>query len=536
MAAVGVIALLFLSPLLALFSRIDRAALTETLASPGFARSLQATLVSAGLGGALSLAIAIYFARYFGLHDWRGKRLQRLLALLPYLIPNFILASAYVIAWNPASGLLNAWLPFPSGLYGLTGMVVLFAVTHAPVALLMIEDKFRRMDSSWREAAQLSGARPARILLRIELPILLPTLLSAFALCFTLNISAFAIPAWIGAPERVYPLTYKVYQSIQVGGAEGIPQAASYSIVLFVLSLVPLALAAWVGRQERKFVLLSGKASRKAPLPAQGAPFAAFQAVFWILQTVTWIAPLAVLAVSTLVRPGCLQQSGLSCLGDASLRSYAYVLFDLKETRQAIEGSLAYGTLAALLILALSLGALAFFSGHRSRLRALELLFASLVATPGAVLALGLIVTLSGRYGVNLYNTPWILVAAYVLKHASLAFQPAVTGLSGVSSSLIEAARLSGARTGRVWRRILLPILKPELMGGFFLVLIPILGELTMSVFLSSPSFRPIGSVLFDLQDYADQASAAALSILLVCMVLALNELARLLSRGRLGY
>src|SRR5262249_43515248 len=92
-------AALFLGPLVALFARIDRAALSETLGSPGFSRSLEATLVSSAAGATLAIVIAIYFARYFTRYDWKGKRLQRLVTLLPYLIPNFILATSYVIAW-----------------------------------------------------------------------------------------------------------------------------------------------------------------------------------------------------------------------------------------------------------------------------------------------------------------------------------------------------------------------------------------------------------------------------------------------------
>jgi len=80
------------------------------------------------------------------------------------------------------------------------------------------------------------------------------------------------------------------------------------------------------------------------------------------------------------------------------------------------------------------------------------------------------------------------------------------------------------------------PLLEGELIGGFFLVLVPILGELTMSIFLASPSFRSVGTVLFDLQDYADQAAAGALSILLVAAVILANEAGRIASRGRLGY
>jgi iron(III) transport system permease protein len=291
-----------------------------------------------------------------------------------------------------------------------------------------------------------------------------------------------------------------------------------------------------LGRNERKFVLVGGKASRRAPARMSPRGFALFQAAYAAVHLFSWILPLGCLLASTLVARGCLQREGLSCLRDLTLSSYGYVIFDLVETRRAIEGSLIYGSLGAALILAVTVLCLVSFSRSREKLRAFELLFSSLVATPGAVLALGLIVVLSGRFGLNFYNTPWILVTAYVLKYVSLGFQPALLGLLGISPSLIEAARLSGAGRAGLWRRILFPILSPELMGGFFFVLIPILGELTMSVFLASPSFRPIGAVLFDLQDYADQAAAGALSMLLVVLVLILNETARWLSRGKLGY
>jgi iron(III) transport system permease protein len=242
------------------------------------------------------------------------------------------------------------------------------------------------------------------------------------------------------------------------------------------------------------------------------------------------------LLLSTLVKPGCLQQEGLACFSEPTARAYTYVLFELKETASAARGSLGYGTLSAITILLLSIGSLILLARNRVALQISEWIFSVPLSTPGAILALGLIVVASGRYGINLYNTPWIVVAAFLIKHLSLAFQPLRTGYGAISESLIEAARLSGASPSRIWGRIVLPILRPEWMGGFFLVLIPILGELTMSIFLASPSFRSFGTVLFDLQDYADQASAAALSILLVGLVLLLNQLAYTVSRGKLGY
>jgi iron(III) transport system permease protein len=531
--AVGV---LFAAPLAGLLGQIQGAHLAALYGDPGFRKSLNITLQSGFWGAATSVVLGLLFARQFALHEWRGKRLQRLMLLLPYLIPNFILAIAFVIAWNPTTGLLNFAFKFPFGLYGMFGMTFLFAVTHMPVAFLLFEDKLRRIDPSLREAARLSGAGPWHVFRTVDLPLLKPTIVGALGLSFALNISAFAIPAWIAAPKNIYPLTYKIYQAIQLGGLDGLPDAAGLSVALFALALIPLILGYVFQGNEKKYAVLTGKSAKVADQVQSAGEFARFQAAFLISQLLFWIAPLFCLFLSTVVKPGCLQAQGLSCLSEISFSRYSYVLWDLQETRVALKGSLVYGSVAALIIIVTAVVSLAFLSRDKRKVRTVESVFAILISTPGAIIALGLIVVCSGKYGINLYNTPWIAVVAFVLKHMSLAFQPLRTGLANISTSLMEAAQLSGAGPAAVWKKIIIPILQPEILGGFFLVLIPILGELTMSVFLASPTFKTIGTVLFDLQDYADQGSAAALAILLVLLILALNELARLLSRGKLGY
>lgn len=531
-----ILAALFFGPLVVLFAEAGPEQVHEVLNAPGFMKALGITVLTGGLGGVLSVLLGLAFARPFARWSWRTKRAERLLGLAPYLMPNFILATAYVIGWNPATGLLLNIVPLPFQIYGIFGLTLLFAVVHTPLAFLLLEGKLTRLDGSLTEAARLSGASPRRIFWRIELPLIRPTIISAFALTFALNASAFAIPAWIGAPDRIYTLTYKVYQAIQVGGQEGLPLASVYSLALFLLVLPILGVLAYAQRHEKRYVILSGKAARTAAQVPTRAQLLAFRAGFLTFQLVTFIAPMICLVLTTITLPGCLQQTGLACLSEPTLRSYHYVLFDLAETKDAFVGSGVYGTISALVIMSLSIVTLIFLSGSRRLLALAESLFALLMATPGAIIALGLIVAASGRFGINLYNTPWIVVVAMLLKHQSLAFQPLRTGLANISSSLLEAGRLSGANTVTVWTRIVLPILKPEVTGAFFLALIPILGELTMSIFLASPSYRSLGTVLFDLQDYADHASAGALSVILMLIILAANEAARRFSGGRVGY
>lgn len=526
----------FLGPIFVLFTKIDPILFQETLSSKSFLKSLNVTLIS-GFGGAvLSAIFGVYFAHFFSKYQWKFKRIQRLGFLIPYLIPNCILAAAFVVAWNPVSGILTSSLPFPGELYGTWGMTFIFGVVHAPLVFLILEDKMQKIDPVFFEASQVSGANSVKTFFKIELPLLLPAILSAMSLCFSLNISAFAIPAWIGAPEKAYALTYKVYQTLQLGGEDGISQSAGLSLILFLLAIPSLALNVWIQKSEKKYLLITGKASRKMESIFTSKKFYMFQASYVFCMFIFWILPLAVLFLSTFVKPGCLQQNGLACFQDASLKSYEYILFELPDTKQALTQSLIYGTLSGILIITLSLIALMFFSNKKTFQQTLEWFFAIPIATPGAILALGLIVSYSGQFGINLYNTAWIAVVAYVLKHMNMAFLPIRNGLMNIHASLVEAAQISGASKKRAWKDIVVPILKPDIMGVFFLVLIPILGELTMSVFLASPNFKSIGSVLFELQDYADQASASALSIVLVLLILFMNQITRWLSRGKLGY
>lgn len=528
---------LYALPLVILLTEVSPAALSEMLQQDNIQKSIFVTLTSATAAAAISTALGIFFARQFSTYQWRFKRLQRLFLLVPYLVPNFVLATAYVVSWNPTSGLLNNLLPIPFSLYGFIGLVVVYAVSHIPVAFLLLEDRYNRLDPALREAARMAGASSRSVFFRIECRLLFPSILSALCLCAALNLSAFAIPAWIGAPAKLYPLTYKIFQALQLDPTTGISDGAALSVVLYTCVAPFLILSAFGTRNQSRYITVSGKASRVSAHQQEKRSFRIFQTLYLVLQLFFWVAPFVTLFITTLVAPGCIQNEGLvPCLTNANLNSYSYVLFDLSETKMGFVQSFQYGLLASVFITLISMITLAITFKRPSLSRLTEILFAIPVASPGAIIALAFIVSFSGRFGLNLYNTASILVLAYIVKHTNLAFQPLKNGSQNLSMSLIEAGRMSGAGTFQTWRHIIFPILRPELLGGFCLVLIPIVGELTMSIFLSSPNFRPIGQVMFDLHDYADQNSAAAIAVILVVAIFIINGLAYRLSRGKVGY
>jgi iron(III) transport system permease protein len=89
-----------------------------------------------------------------------------------------------------------------------------------------------------------------------------------------------------------------------------------------------------------------------------------------------------------------------------------------------------------------------------------------------------------------------------------------------VDPSLEEAAVVSGATTFILLRTIWFPLLSRTVLAAWFLTALPMFTELTMSVLLTGPGGATLGTVLFQLQEYADQPSAAALAWILLSAAL----------------
>jgi iron(III) transport system permease protein len=114
-------------------------------------------------------------------------------------------------------------------------------------------------------------------------------------------------------------------------------------------------------------------------------------------------------------------------------------------------------------------------------------------ATPGIVIALALIITFSGNFGLNLYSTMTILVVGYVVKYLTMSVRTISASLSQVHPSLEEAALNSGASWLQSLRDIMWPLIRPSVVAGWFLVFMPSFYELTMSIILYGSQTKTIG-------------------------------------------
>jgi iron(III) transport system permease protein len=108
------------------------------------------------------------------------------------------------------------------------------------------------------------------------------------------------------------------------------------------------------------------------------------------------------------------------------------------------------------------------------------------------------------------------MLLAYIAKDLAISIQNLHPVVGMIDKSLREAARISGAGSFTILDRILFPIVSPAIAGVFLLCFLPMLSELTMSVLLYGPGAETLGTLIFQLQDYANPLAACALATVLV--------------------
>ena len=473
-------------------------------------RSLELALLVAAFSGFLGVVFAWLVAR----SNLPGGVLLSRLLTVPYALPAYLLGMAWVVLGNPNVGLLRDLLP-GTGTYGFWGMV--FVETGVAFAFPFLELKagFEKLDPSLEEAARMSGAAPFKVFCDVSLPLLWPALLNGMVLSFLYTISSFGVPAILGLPVRKFVLTTLIYSQIKVGGAAGLIAGLKLSLILLVIAIAALFLSGWLNRVQRKRsqAIASGKASRPSIVelgPWRGAAGVAVWAFWIVVVALPWLA-LGLSALAPL--------AGDFSPAHWTARNLSYVVH-LADFREGLRNSLILTLIVAtgLVLGGFVLGFLAVRRGQRWA-GALVQLAALPFATPGSVLAL-LIVFASAWFGGVSSPLFWMAVA-YALKYAAVPARMMTAAFRQVHPSLEEAARICGASPLELLGGIWFPMLKGALSAGWFLAALPIFTELTMSVLLTGPGGATLGTVLFQLQEYADQPSAAALAWILLTIALA---------------
>jgi len=496
----------------------------QVLSEPDTYEALKNSLVIAAGVTVFSTIIGVFFAWLVSRTDLPFKGTMKLLFLIPFMLPSFIGALAWKMLLSPRSGYVTKLLmssfgleSAPFNIYSLAGIIAVETMYLFPFVFIQVSGALERMDPTLEESARISGAGLFTITRRITLPLMMPSIGAGALLVALYSLAHFGVPAILGSEVGIYNIPTKIYERIyQSGGSfSAIRTATILSTILVVSAGVILYLQSFILKAGR-FQVISGKSMRPVLLKLRGMK------IPLLIFSIIYIAITVLLPTVTIFMVGTLKTYGIEfTAANMTLDNVKYILFDWKMTRDAIWNSF-YISLAAAFVTML-VGTLISYVIVKMKVRGkflLEFLGVLPFSVPGTVIALGVILMWSGRFGVNLYNTAWIILVAYIARYMAFSLKSNSAALEQVHDSLEEAARACGATHWQALKDIVIPLIKPGMVAAFFLIFLPALRELTTSVLLYGPKTRTIGVAIYALNEDGETVYAATLaSVALVIIV-----------------
>lgn len=171
---------------------------------------------------ALSTLVASLAARALTHHRFFGREAFRFATVLPFLIPTTVFAMGVQVAFIRA------------GLAGtVAGVVLAHTIVALPYAMTIMTDVTEAAGTRLEEQARVLGAGPFSTLVHVQLPLLLPGVLSASAMSYILSFSQYFLTLLIGG-GAVKTLALTMFPYLASGDRT---IASAYGVVFMVATL-----------------------------------------------------------------------------------------------------------------------------------------------------------------------------------------------------------------------------------------------------------------------------------------------------------
>ncbi|WP_302326251.1 ABC transporter permease [Enterocloster lavalensis] len=496
---------------------------------------LKNTLITAGLAMVFGVLLAFPLAWLVGRTNLYGKKFFRTLFVMTYMVPPYVGAMAWLRLLNPTVGTLNTLImsifrleSAPFNIYSIGGLVWVLTTFYYPYAFITISRAMEKMDPSLEEASRISCASPFKTLMTVTLPLMLPSIVAAALLVFVAAASCYGIPSIIGAPGQIYTVTTRIVDYVYIGSQEGLTDATNLAVFLMAIALIVLYVSNFVVG-KREYITVSGKSTRPniVDLGKWRIPITVVVSLFAIV--------VVAIPFATVFMTSFTMNMGKSIFETGNITfKYWHTILTRKSILGSGQNSLISAAWAASLGMIICL--IMAYLLKRTNVKGKgvpDFLITVGSGSPSVVIALALIMTMSGRFGINIYNTMFIMVVAYMIKYMMMGMRTVVSAFSQISPSLEEAAQISGSGWIRRLKDVVFPLIVPSIVAGWFLIFMPCFYELTMSNLLYSNNTKTLGVELFTYQTYHSQQTASALASGILIMVIVLNYVLNKVTKGK---
>ena len=474
--------------------------------------------------------------------DLPGKKILGLLVTVPYMIPSWTKALAWLAMFRNSTSGANGFLaglgiPVPDWLaYGPIAIVLCMSMHYYAFSYIMVSGALRSINSELEEMGEIQGASKAQILRNITLPLILPSVLSATVMTISKSIGTYGVPANLGNRIGYYTLATKMRTFIDQG-----PQAVGYSmsIVLVLLAALIIFSNQRIVGVRKSYATVSGKGGRATLMQLGKAkkPLMVFLMVFLFLAMVVpfFVLIMETFQITTGAGYGLDNLTLYNWIGKAGeIDKYTnYVgIFRNPNFFSAFWNTIRLTLIAS--ILTAICGQFLGYISSRGRGKWYGDLTEQMVFVPYLMSGIAFSTMYFSMFSrphlgglmPSLYGTFTLIVLTSVVKHFPFASKSGTANMLSISVELEEAADIAGASFWKRMSSIIVPLAKNGFISGFMLTFISIAKELDLIIIMMTPTTQTMSYLAFTYsQDgynqMSDAVSVCVLAFILVCYTVA---------------
>jgi len=253
LAYLGLIVLLPLAALAWKATGIGLSGLLHLLASPRTLSALKLSFGGALLAASLNVFVGLLVAWVLVRYRFPGRRLFDALIDLPFALPTAVAGIALTALYAP-NGWVGRWLA-PLGIqiaYTPAGVLLAMLFVGFPFVVRTLQPVLQSLERDVEEAAESLGATRWQTFVRVILPLLVPTLLTGFALALARAVGEYGSVIFIAGniPMRSEIAPLLIVQKLEEFDYAG---AAALGVVMLLFSFALLVLIAVIQRWSRRW-------------------------------------------------------------------------------------------------------------------------------------------------------------------------------------------------------------------------------------------------------------------------------------------
>ena len=475
----------------------------------------------------VSLSVGSILAWLLSRSDMFGSKWFATALIVPYMLPSWTFALAWrTLFKNRAVGGLEGWceslglIPPDWLAYGQFTITTILSLHYIPFVLLLFGNALKRFDTQLEDTAKILGTSPRNVALRIILPLMLPSLMSATILIFAKCLGEFGVSYVLGLPVNYDVLATSLYRSI-ASRQTGV--ASILAAAIMTIGIISLLIDARFIRESRKFVTIGtkGAMNRINKLGFYRFPATMLASIIFMISVAL---PLLVLFLSTVMRiPGDFSLSNFTFdywIGE-NLK-FAYYRSGILLTPEL--WTVIWNTLKIVGFASICSGILGILVGYivvRSPIRSVANFLRHITFFPYLVPGIAFGAAYLSLFAIQrgpipaLYGTTALLILALTADQMPFASRAGISAMMQLGKDPEEAAQMSGASWFSRMVFIVIPIQKGSLVAGTLLPFISGIRGLSLFVILAVPNTDVLTTFSLRLLEYNYTQAANAVVIII---------------------